>query len=174
MNRVTALLGLPLVLGSYGAAADTLPRVENLCGLSLTCNEDKGRGFMILPSARLGLVQIPFGGEEEGADNRFSKGLGFFKPSVGATFRYWLATGCVDAHLQFIYGEGATRADGRTTYLWGTTVGIGAPLSVLSLDIGFLNRRYKEDSSGVDSGFIVTLDLDLTAAGVALGTNKGQ
>lgn len=158
--------------GPRPAAADPAQRAEKLCGISLWCSTDKSTGFLVLPSAKLGIVQLPFGGDGKDAPSRFNAGFGVFKPSIGATFRYFMNSGWWDVHGQFVYGESVTTSDGKQTNLWGVTAGIGAPFSILSLDFGVFNRRYREDANGIDTGFAVVLDLDLTAAGVAAATSK--
>ncbi|HEX5449669.1 MAG TPA: hypothetical protein VFW85_06385 [Gaiellaceae bacterium] len=156
------------------ASADPSKRLQNLCGLSLSCSGDDTSGFMVLPSAQLGLVQLPFGGDGKDAPSRFNKNLGFFKPSVGATFRYWFKEDWLDVHGQFLYGDGGDTTNGDGTYLWGATVGLGAVFSVISIDVGFMNRRYKTTSDGIDTGGVFLINLDLTAIGVAAGTAAGS
>jgi hypothetical protein len=143
-------------------------RLERLCGISLACSQNKESGMMLLPSASLGLVQIPFSNKGEGPSYR--DGFGDFKPTIGATLRYWLNSDWWDVHAQFLYGLAPSSPTNEDHYVWGVTAGVGAIFSIFNLDIGFFDRRVKKTSSEIDNGFAALINVDLTAVGILLGT----
>lgn len=178
-----ALISFTVTVGGTALAAPdeeaptTEPpkRLKNLCGISLVCAPDKSHGFLLIPSAGLGLVQIPFSETPEGEPS-YRDGFGSFKPSIGITGRYWFLKGWLDGHAQLLYGT-ASNANGTTNdsdYVWGGSVGIGGLFSIVNVDLGVFNRRRRLDSGDVDTGGAVLINFDITSAGVLLGTAISQ
>ncbi|WP_437566986.1 hypothetical protein [Sorangium sp. So ce542] len=155
------------------APAPVAKRLKNLCGISMYCSTNMSSGILLLPSASIGLVQIPFEKKTPGKPS-YRDGFGDFRPSVGVTPRYWFLDGWFDAHFQLMYGAAAP-TEGVTIkqddYVWGATIGAGLIFSVINVDIGLFNRRQRTDSENVDTGGAILINFDITSAGVLLGTS---
>ena len=154
------------------------PRVERLCGISLWCADknfkEEGplwQGLLILPQANLGLVRVPFDKGKAGPDS-YREALGAFEPTIGGTVKWWFLLGWFDAHVQVFYGKAPDSEDGEN-YLWGFAGGAGLIFGVLLLDLYWLDRRVFNTGDEVDSGGGLLVSIDLTGAGVLLGTAVG-
>lgn len=140
-----------------------------MCAVSLACPDPGGRwGFSALPTATLGLIQIPLPIKATNTESQgWRDAFGSFSPSVGITNRLWFEYGWVDVHSQILYGLAVENND---DYIWGVTGGFGWLFAVLNVDLAFINRREKKNSVNVDHGTALLINLDLTAAGIALGS----
>ncbi len=163
----------------------TFPIAIGYCAISIWCgqlnkvvtkrNQARRQGFMILPSATLGLVPVPFSVRTKGdyKDGDVNKNIGSFYPSIGVTFTYWTLDAILDVHVKVMYGLAGSVLKGdekKDTYLVGGTLGLGAPFSIIELDIGVVGRRTRLDAESVSVGGIFLLNINLTGLGATIGS----
>jgi hypothetical protein len=179
LGLVVLLVGVAAVAQVPDAPAESAPRVERLCGISLWCADKHFKqegplwqGLLVLPQASLGLVRVPF---ERGKakEDSYREALGTFTPTIGGTAKWWFLLGWFDAHVQVFYGK-SPDSDAGENYLWGLAGGAGLLFSVFMLDFYWIDRRVFETGDAVDSGGGILISIDLTGAGVLLGTAVGH
>ncbi|MEM6790505.1 MAG: hypothetical protein AAF715_23500 [Myxococcota bacterium] len=171
----TALV-LAVSLFAGNARAQSLN--ERLCSASIYCfTDDDGpwSGFHVVPQARLGLFQIPFG---QGTRNDLGPALAAFQPTAGATIRWWTFHGVFAARWQAVYGDGPgvdlnDGAGRRGTHLFATTIGVEGA-SLVAMDIGLANSRWDDNLESLDVGGVFSFSLEISSAVIELTALIGQ